>query len=50
VRGRSNFSLNVSETKKLTADCGTRRGDEHTPIHIDGIAVEWVESFKFLSA
>jgi gmma-aminobutyric acid receptor subunit gamma len=44
----NNFSLNVSKTKEMIVDF-RKQQREHPPIHIDGTAVEKVESFKFLS-
>jgi hypothetical protein len=41
------FSLIVSKTKELIMDYRKLRS-KHSPIHIDGAVVEWVESFKFL--
>jgi hypothetical protein len=46
ARKINNLSLNVNKTKELIVDRKHQR--EHTPIHIDGTAVEKVESFKFL--
>ena len=43
----NNHPLNISKTKELIVDYRKRRA-EHAPIHIDGAAVEQVESFKFL--
>ena len=43
----NNLFLNVSKPKDLIVDYRTR-GGEHASIHIDGGAVERVESFKFL--
>ena len=42
-----NLSLNVNKTKEMIMDFRKQQRD-HTPIHIDGTAVEKVESFKFL--
>jgi hypothetical protein len=42
-----NLFLNMSKTKELIVDYRKRR-DKYTPIHIDGVAVEWIESLKFL--
>jgi hypothetical protein len=39
--------LNVSKTKELIVDYRNWIGD-HTPIHIDGVVVARVKSFKFL--
>ena len=44
----NNLSLNVSKTKEMIVDIREQQR-EHHPIHIDGTAVEKVESFKFLS-
>ena len=41
------FSLNVNKTKEMIADFRKQQRG-HPPIHIDGTAVEKVESFKFL--
>ena len=41
-----NLSLNVNKTKELMVDF-RKQQREHAPIHIDGAAVEKVESFKF---
>ena len=43
----NNLSLNGNKTKEMTVDFGKQQR-EHHPIHIDGTAVETVESFKFL--
>jgi hypothetical protein len=43
----NNLSLNVNKTKELIVDF-RKQQREHAPIHIDGTAVEQVESFKFL--
>ena len=43
----NNLSLNVIKTKEMIVDYRKKR-TEHTPIFIDGAAVEKVESFKFL--
>ena len=43
----NNLSLNVNKTKKMIVDF-RKQQREHPPIHIDGTAVEKVESFKFL--
>ena len=42
-----NHSLNVSKTNELIVNYREWRA-EHTPIHVDGAAVEQVERFKFL--
>ncbi|XP_064868867.1 uncharacterized protein LOC115113221 isoform X3 [Oncorhynchus nerka] len=44
----NNLSLNINKTKQLIVDF-RKQQREHAPIHIDGTAVEKVESFKFLS-
>ena len=44
----NNFSLNVNKTKEMIVDF-RKQQREHPPIHIDGTAVEKLESFKFLS-
>jgi hypothetical protein len=43
----NNHSLNVNKTNELIVDF-RKQQREHAPIHIDGTAVEKVESFKFL--
>ena len=43
----NNLSLNVIKTNEMIVDHRKRR-TEHSPILIDGAAVEQVESFKFL--
>ena len=43
----NNLSLNVNKTKEMIVDF-RKQQREHPPIHIDGTAVEKVESFKFL--
>ena len=43
----NNLSLNVNKTKELIVDF-RKQQREHTPIHIDGTAVEKMENFKFL--
>ena len=45
----NNLSLNVSKTKEYIVDFRKQRR-EHTPIHINGTAVERVSSFTFLGA
>ena len=42
----NNLSLNVNKTKKMIVDF-RKQQREHPPIHIEGTAVEKVESFKF---
>jgi hypothetical protein len=44
----NNLSLNVNKTKEQIVDFRKQQRD-NAPIHIDGTAVEKVESFKFLS-
>jgi Cft2 family RNA processing exonuclease len=39
----NNLSLNISKTKELIMDY-RKRGDEHTPIYIDGAVVQRVEN------
>jgi hypothetical protein len=43
----NNLSPNVNKTKELIMDF-RKQQREHPPIHINGTAVEKVESFKFL--
>ncbi|KAM9571072.1 uncharacterized protein ACWYII_046330 isoform 1-T1 [Salvelinus alpinus] len=43
----NNLSLNVNKTKEMIVDF-RKQQREHPPIHIEGTAVEKVESFKFL--
>jgi hypothetical protein len=43
----NNLSLNVNKTKELIVDF-RKQQREQPPIHIEGIGVEKVESFKFL--
>jgi hypothetical protein len=43
----NNLSLNVIKTKEMIVDYRNRR-TEHASILIDGVAVEQVESFKFI--
>ena len=43
----NNLSLNVNKAKELIVDF-RKQQREHPPIHLDGTAVEKVESFKFL--
>jgi hypothetical protein len=43
----NNLSLNVNKTKEMIVDFRTQQR-EHPPIHINGTAVEKVESFTFL--
>ena len=44
----NNLLLNTSKTKELIVDYRKEKGDTHTPIHINGMVVERVSSFKFL--
>ncbi|KAM7003411.1 uncharacterized protein LKV04_004454 [Tautogolabrus adspersus] len=44
----NNLLLNTSKTKELIVDFRKERRDTHNPIHINGMAVERVSSFKFL--
>ncbi|TWW70097.1 hypothetical protein D4764_18G0009030 [Takifugu flavidus] len=44
----NNLLLNTSKTKELIVDFWKVRGGTHDPIHINGMAVERVSSFKFL--
>ena len=44
----NNLSLNVNKTKELIVDF-RKQQREQPPIHIEGTAVEKLESFKFLS-
>ncbi|KAK0154530.1 hypothetical protein N1851_003367 [Merluccius polli] len=44
----NNLLLNTSKTKELIVDFRKEKGETHTPIHINGMAVERVSSFKFL--
>ncbi|KAK3572604.1 hypothetical protein QTP86_000853 [Hemibagrus guttatus] len=44
----SNLLLNTSKTKELILDFRREKGRTHYPIHINGMAVERVSSFKFL--
>ena len=43
----NNLSLNINKTKEMIVDF-RKQQMEHPPIHIEGTAVEKVESFKFL--
>ncbi|KAK3543871.1 hypothetical protein QTP70_030035, partial [Hemibagrus guttatus] len=43
-----NLLLNTSKTKELIVDFRREKGRTHDPIHINGMAVECVSSFKFL--
>ncbi|XP_062848890.1 signal peptide peptidase-like 2 [Trichomycterus rosablanca] len=44
----NNLLFNNNKTKELIVDFRREGGGMHDPIHIDGIAVERVSSFKFL--
>ncbi|KAK3511896.1 hypothetical protein QTP70_027484 [Hemibagrus guttatus] len=44
----NNLLLNTSKTKELNVDFRREKGRTHDPIHINGMAVESVSSFKFL--
>ncbi|KAK3550916.1 hypothetical protein QTP70_008737 [Hemibagrus guttatus] len=44
----NNLLLNTSKTKELIADFRREKGRTHDLIHINGMAVERVSSFKFL--
>uniref|UniRef100_A0A3Q3MEX0 Reverse transcriptase domain-containing protein n=1 Tax=Labrus bergylta TaxID=56723 RepID=A0A3Q3MEX0_9LABR len=44
----NNLLLNNSKTKEIIVDFRRERGSTHNPIHINGMAVECVSSFKFL--
>uniref|UniRef100_A0A3Q3G1R3 Reverse transcriptase domain-containing protein n=1 Tax=Labrus bergylta TaxID=56723 RepID=A0A3Q3G1R3_9LABR len=44
----NNLLLNTSKTKEIIVDFRRERGSMHNPIHINGMAVERVSSFKFL--
>uniref|UniRef100_A0A3Q3GWF6 Reverse transcriptase domain-containing protein n=1 Tax=Labrus bergylta TaxID=56723 RepID=A0A3Q3GWF6_9LABR len=44
----NNLLLNTSKTKEIIVDFRRERGSTHNPIHINGMAVERVSSFKFL--
>ena len=44
---KNNLSLNVNKTNEMIVDF-RKQQREHLPIHIDGTAVEKVETFKFL--
>ena len=43
----NNLTLNVNKTKEMIGDF-RKQQREHPPIHVNGTAVENVESFKFL--
>uniref|UniRef100_A0A9J7Z323 Alkylated DNA repair protein AlkB homologue 8 N-terminal domain-containing protein n=1 Tax=Cyprinus carpio carpio TaxID=630221 RepID=A0A9J7Z323_CYPCA len=44
----NNLLLNTSKTKELIVDFRKKKGSMHDPIHINGMVVERVSSFKFL--
>ncbi|KAI3369658.1 hypothetical protein L3Q82_024504, partial [Scortum barcoo] len=44
----NNLLLNTSKTKELIVDFRKVKRETHDPIHINGMAVERVSSFKFL--
>ncbi|TKS65503.1 RNA-directed DNA polymerase from mobile element jockey [Collichthys lucidus] len=44
----NNLLLNTSKTKELIVDFRKERRSTHDPIHMNGMAVERVSSFKFL--
>ena len=44
----NNLLLNTSKTKELIVDFRKKKGSTHDPIHINGMVVERVSSFKFL--
>ncbi|KAI3352933.1 hypothetical protein L3Q82_019496, partial [Scortum barcoo] len=44
----NNLLLNTSKTKELIVDFRKVKRETHDPIHINGMAVEHVSSFKFL--
>ncbi|KAK3558114.1 hypothetical protein QTP86_009886 [Hemibagrus guttatus] len=44
----NNLLLDTSKTKELIIDFRREKGRSHDPIHINGMAVEHVSSFKFL--
>ncbi|MGL5102452.1 MAG: alkylated DNA repair protein domain-containing protein, partial [Plesiomonas sp.] len=44
----NNLLLNTSKTKEIIVDFRKAKGGTHDPIHINGMAVERVSSFKFL--
>eukprot|EP00061_Rhincodon_typus_P012912 g38958.t1 len=43
----NNLCLNMIQTKELIIDF-RKKGEEHTPVYINGIEVERVKSIKFL--
>ncbi|KAA0724168.1 putative RNA-directed DNA polymerase from transposon BS [Triplophysa tibetana] len=43
----NNLLLNTSKTKEIIVDFRKAKGGTHDPIHINGMAVERVSSFKF---
>uniref|UniRef100_A0A8C1PS38 Reverse transcriptase domain-containing protein n=1 Tax=Cyprinus carpio TaxID=7962 RepID=A0A8C1PS38_CYPCA len=44
----NNLLLNTSKTKELIVNFRKKKGSTHDPIHINGMVVERVSSFKFL--
>uniref|UniRef100_A0A3P9IWZ8 Reverse transcriptase domain-containing protein n=1 Tax=Oryzias latipes TaxID=8090 RepID=A0A3P9IWZ8_ORYLA len=44
----NNLLLNTNKTKELIVDFRKKNGSTHDPIHINGMVVERVSSFKFL--
>ncbi len=44
----NNLLLNTSKTKELIVDFRKKKGGTHDPIHINGMVVKRVSSFKFL--
>uniref|UniRef100_A0A669B6E2 Reverse transcriptase domain-containing protein n=1 Tax=Oreochromis niloticus TaxID=8128 RepID=A0A669B6E2_ORENI len=44
----NNLTLNISKTREMIVDYRKRPVREHQPIHINGVKVERVSSFKFL--
>ena len=47
LRQENTLSFNLNKPKEMIVDF-RKQQREHTPIHIDGTAVEKVESFKIL--
>jgi hypothetical protein len=43
-----NLTLNLNKTKEIIVDFRKQQREHPPPIHIDGIVVERVVSFKFL--
>ncbi|KAK3521159.1 hypothetical protein QTP70_000523 [Hemibagrus guttatus] len=46
--GDNNLLINTSKTKEIIVDFRREKGRTHNPIHINGMAVKRVYSFKFL--